>query len=373
MPGIPWITHVTTADLDGDGRLDVLAAEGRLNQILWLRQRTDGTFDEDVLAADVRGPARIEPVDFNDDGRVDLLVACLGVVMPNNERIGAVLLLENLGQGQFRRHVLLENVMRVADVRAGDFNGNGRLDLVVAHFGYHEGEIRWMENLGDGTFRSHLLLELPGTIHTAVVDIDLNGTLDIVALVSQNAEEIYLFQNDGRGQFTPRVLWGSTNPDFGSSGIAVADITGNGYPDIAYTNGDGFDYATPGTRPWHGVQWLENLDGKRFVYHRLGDLPGAYSPVIADLNGDCRPDILAVSCDSDALTPDGITMTCFENIGGGKFLRRDLARRPTQMVVAHAADLNGNGQLELITGGLALFGVNERIQRITLWTRRERP
>ena len=73
------------------------------------------------------------------------------------------------------------------------------------------------------------------------------------------------------------VFFGSTNEDFGSSGISLCDLNRDGPPDILLTNGDGFDYAEPGARPWHGVQWLENRGGGKFRQQRIGDLLGAYS------------------------------------------------------------------------------------------------
>ena len=72
----------------------------------------------------------------------------MGVVPPDNEKIGSVVVLENDGHNHFTNRVLLENVARVTYVKAAPLTHSGRLDLVVGQFGYMEGEIRWMENLG---------------------------------------------------------------------------------------------------------------------------------------------------------------------------------------------------------------------------------
>ena len=86
-------------------------------------------------------------------------------------------------------------------------------------------------------------------MNVCVADMNGDRSPDIVAVVSQQTEEVHLFANDGRGGFTKKVIFGSTNEDFGSSGISLADLNRDGRPDVLYSNGDGFDYAAPGSRP----------------------------------------------------------------------------------------------------------------------------
>jgi len=226
----PWISHVTIADLDQDGLPDILATDDRLNAIVWLRQVRPGHFEESVLCGDLPGVVHVEAVDFNHTGHQDLLVACMGEVFPNNDKIGSVIILENDGHQHFTRHVLLDHVARVTDVQAANLAGHqdGKLDLAVGQFGYNQGEIRWMKNLGDWKFESHILLSLSGTINVCCADLCGHGYTDIVAVVSQEWEEVVLFKNDGSGNFTNIVLFGSTNEDYGSSGISLCDLNGDG-------------------------------------------------------------------------------------------------------------------------------------------------
>src|SRR5688572_20583766 len=156
----PWIAHVVSVDLDRDGRLDILACEAQENQILWLRQTAPGQFEETVVATDLRAPVRVEPVDLDKDGDVDLLVASMRFVFPNSDRIGTVFLLENDGRQKFTPRPLLEHTDRVTDVRAADLNGDGHLDLALAQFGYDQGSVAWLERTAPGQFRRHVLLEL---------------------------------------------------------------------------------------------------------------------------------------------------------------------------------------------------------------------
>jgi hypothetical protein len=369
--GQPWITDLLIVDLDGSGLKGVLVADGRLNKVTWIRQVRLGVFEEQDIGQPIAGPAHLEVADLNDTGHLDVLVASMGVIPPDNEKVGSVVVLENDGTNHFKNRVLLDHAARVTYVAAAHLTKSGRLDLVVGQFGYLEGEVQWMENLGDWKFKSHPLLDLPGTIHAPVADLLGDGKPDIVALVSHNSEEIHAFWGDGDGHFRDQVLYGSTNMDFGLSGLCIADVNGDGRPDIVYTNGDGFDYATPGSRPWHGVQWLENLGSGKFAFHRLGDFPGAYSPVVADLTGSGFKDIVACCGFNDWKDPDAVSLMCFENDGAGHFTPRILAHEPTHLIVVKAADMFNDGRTELVTGAFMFYPPYDRVSRVTLWEPRK--
>jgi len=363
----PWITNLTIVDLDADGLKDVVACDAKLNQICWIRQNPPGQYREFRIGAEVRGPAHVSPCDIDLDGDMDLLIAKMGMIFPNNDRIGAVVVLENDGAGRFTNRTLADKIARVTDVRCGDLDGDGDLDLAVGQFGYDDGEIRWMENKGDWRFDSHILLKLSGTIHTPIKDMDADGDLDVVALISQEWEEIYVFENDGKGAFKTRLVYGSTNEDFGSSGISLVDLDLDGDPDILYTNGDAFDYIPPGPRPWHGVQWLENKGGLQFTYHRVGNLPGAYSANAVDVDQDGDLDIVAVSCFNDWGKPDASSMVWFENDGNMGFVYHGLVSDPTHLLVLDSADMDGDGWVDFVTGGFYAYPPYDRMSRVVLW------
>jgi hypothetical protein len=369
VQGRPTITHLIITDLDLDGLPDVVACDGESNSVRWLRQSPRGVFNETQVGDTVAGPAHVSVADINADGKPDLLVASMGLIAPNNDKIGSVVVLENLGDGRFRNHILAEAVSRVTDVRGADLNGDGKLDLVVGQFGYNEGEIRWMENLGDWRFQSHLLLDQPGTIHTPVADYDGDGHLDFAALVTQDAEAVHLFGGDGRGGFRDTVLWQSDNPSFGSSGLEVCDLNRDGRPDLIYTNGDGFD-GLVSLPPWHGLQWLENRPDHGFTYHRISDFPGCYSPVAADLDGDGNPDIVAVSAFNNWHDPGAVSLMAWLNDGAQTFTAVPLATAPTHLLALAVGDLDGDGIPELVTGGFHIYPPWTQMSRITLWTRK---
>lgn len=371
--GRPLVTNVQIVDLDQDGLPDVLYCEGQKNSVRWIRQSPRGTFVEHVIASNIAGPAHVAAADVNGSGRLDVLVACMGQIMPNNDRIGSVLVLENLDNRTFRPRILLENTARVTDVRAANLAGHkdGRLDLVVGQFGYAQGEVRWMENRGAWQFESHVVNRQSGTVHTPVADFDGDGRPDFAALISQEWEEVHLFRSSRQGgEFQDALVWGSTNEDYGSSGLAVADVNRDGRPDLIYTNGDGFDYAVRGYRPWHGIQWLENTGQGNFRFHRVGNFPGAYAPCAADLNGDGHMDLIAVSGFADWDDPHTASLMAWINDGRQGFTPVPLARSPIKLVTAATGDLDGDGVPEIVTGAFHVFPPFEKLSNITLWRRK---
>ncbi len=368
----PMIANVAIVDLDRDGLADIVTADAGTNRITWVRQTRAGSFAEQTLA-EVPGPAHVQPVDLDADGDLDLAVASLGVLFPNNARIGAIVLLENDGRQRFTSHVVADKLARVADVRAGDLDGDGDLDLSAALFGYDQGETRWFENQGGWRFESHLLQELSGPINADIADLDGDRDLDIITLVSQEWEEIYVHVNDGRGTFTPTRIFGASNEDFGSSWISLADLDADGDADVVYSNGDAFDYATTAGRSWNGLQWLENTGATTFTYHRIGDIPGASSPQAADLDGDGDLDIAVVSAYNNWADPAAQSLVWLENDGRATFTLHDLVNTPTHLLTLAIGDLNGDGRPDLVTGGMHMSWPYDRLSRLTTWTNEWRP
>ena len=361
----PLISHVQIVDLDGDGLVDILACDAARNLVSWIRQFPAGQYTEQPVTSDILAPAHVEPIDFDGDGDLDLLVASLGELFPSNLRIGSVVILEDLGNQRFVSRVVAEGLPRVADVRAGDLDNDGDLDLSVAGFGYDQGETLWLENLGDWKFDSHILQRFSGTVNAIVVDINDDAALDIVTLVSQEWEEIWAFSGE---ELISELLWGTTNPDFGSSWITVVDFDQDGDPDILLSNGDAFDYAPANSRPWHGVHWLENHGDFKFEPHRIADLSGASSPQAADLDGDGDLDAVVVSAYNRWDDEQSQSLVWLENNGRMQFTLHRIARSPTHLITVAVGDLDGNGTPEVVTGGMHITGPFDRLSRVTLWS-----
>jgi hypothetical protein len=200
-----------------------------------------------------------------------------------------------------------------------------------------------------------------------IVDIEKDGDLDIVSLVSQEWEETYLYINNGKGNFQPRLLFGSSNEDFGSSGINMSDFDQDGDQDILYTNGDAFDYIPPQGRPWHGIQWLENKGNLSFEYHRICNFIGAYNARSLDIDGDGDLDLFAVSAFNLWEKPEAQSFIWVENTGGMHFIEHNIANNPTHLITMELGDFNNNGLMDMVTGGMHAYPPYDRMSRILLW------
>jgi hypothetical protein len=363
----PRIGSHQIIDLDKDGLPDVLVADMLAGRIGWIRQFPAGVYTETWISPALPAPAHVSAVDIDKDGDLDVLVACMGQLFPSNDKLGSVVILENDGRQSFTPRTVIDHIARVTDVRAADFNRDGRLDLLVGQFGYDDGETRWMENLGNWQFRSHILQSLSGVVHTIPMDIDNDGDLDFVSLVSQEWEEIYVFENDGRGNFKSHLVWGSTNEDYGSSGIRLVDLNHDGLVDILYTNGDAFDYLPPRPRPWHSVQWLENKGNFKFEHHPIGLFSGASAAVAANLDGDGDLDVAAVSCYNLWEKPESQSIIWYENDGKMNFTQHDISHSPTHLINLEAADMNGDGKPDLVSARMDVYQPLTNDGRVVLW------
>jgi hypothetical protein len=363
----PQISNIIAEDLDRDGLTDVVACDARNNLVSWIRQNPAGEFTEKVLVSGLVAPAHVQAIDFDKDGDTDLIIAVLGMLFPNNDKIGSVVILENDGKCNFTKHIAIEKTARVSDARAGDLDNDGDMDLAVAQFGYDDGLTQWLENLGNWQFKSHPLQSLSGPINVEIADIDMDGDPDITSIASQEWEEIWCFVNEGGGKFRPKLIWGSDNEDYGSSGISLFDLDNDKDQDIIYTNGDAFDYIPPTPRPWHGVSWLENKGNLNFEFHRICNFNGAYNARPSDIDGDGDQDLFVVSGFNMWDKPESQSFIWLENTGNMQFILHNISSSPTHLLTLESGDFNKDGLTDFVSGGMHAYPPYDRMGRITLW------
>ncbi|MGD9853719.1 MAG: FG-GAP repeat domain-containing protein [Planctomycetaceae bacterium] len=367
----PRVTNVQIVDFDLDGLADVIACDALQNAILWYRQSSPGQWEERVIAEDLLAPAHATVVDLDADGDLDVLASVLGNLFPDDNHVGRVVWIEQAGD-EFLRHVLLDDVRRVADVQAGDLDGDGDLDLAVAVFGYARGRILWLENVGEGRFLDHELHFAPGAIHVPLADYDGDGDLDIATMFSQNEEEVWGFENLGGGEFRPRLLYFTVNYDIGGAGLVQSDLDGDGDADLLWPVGDNLEYQYTYPQPYHGCVWLENTGNWEFVPRRIAHFGGCYAAAAADLDADGDRDVVLVSLFNDWQKPGQPSIVWLENDGRQNFTTWQIDDDPTHLVTVACGDLNGDGRDDIVAGVLHVTRWNGDAPRLAMWLSGER-
>jgi len=140
----------------------------------------------------------------------------IGSVTPSDEPGGKIVEFEGTGAGFQRIAELADQLTRPTDAVFADLNKDGKEDFVVCGFGNYLGRFSWYENLGGGRYQEHVLFERPGAVKAYVSDLNRDGLPDIIVLMAQGREGIYLFTNRGAGQFSMRPIV-EFHPAFGSS------------------------------------------------------------------------------------------------------------------------------------------------------------
>lgn len=373
---LPEIAHMRWASLDTNSVPRLLVCDMRFGYVAAVDLRSPSPQPE-VLAR-LGNPCHAEPCDLDADGLIDLVVADLGSFRPSDHDRGKVIWLRRLSSaGPLEEIVVASGLGRVADVRPADFDADGDLDLIVAEFGhYRTGKILLLRNVAPRGERPRFETETvdprPGTIHVPVHDFNNDGYPDFVALVSQEWEHVEAFINRKDGRFQLQNLWAGPDLTFGVSGIELVDLDQDGDMDVLCTNGDAWDNWY--LEPTHGIQWLENLGGLKFAYHRLTDMLGAYRALAGDLDLDGDLDIVAVAWfpspvkPPNVVTPPPVSILCLEQKEPGRFVRHTLETGSPYYATMEMADFDNDGDLDFAVGPGPLSA--NRLQQshwLTVW------
>jgi hypothetical protein len=355
---VPIIASTRFLDLDGDGRLEIVACDmGHGIVFTGDPASRPGELRE---IAKVPNPVHAAAADLDRDGLVDLLIADIGFFLPEDHEKGSVVWLRRRSDGTFEKRVLAEKLPRVTDVEAADFDGDGDLDLVVGAFGlYTRGGILLLENRTtdwkEPRFVPTTLDERTGAIQVPIADLDGDGRPDFVALLAQQHETVVAFLNRGPGQFEKKTVFAARTPAWGSTGIDLVDFDADGDLDVLMTNGATLDDAT--VKPWHGVRWLENRGGFPFEPHDLGALPGAHRARAADLDGDGDLDVAVAAFlpDPDRTRGSLASLGWLERQAPGVFVRHTLQSGQLSHTTLDVGDVDGDGDGDLVTGNFVGF------------------
>ena len=298
VPPMPVL--VLAGDLTGDSKNDAIfgistqnAGAGDLAVFLGNGNDTFGaekdTFVSSSIGAMVTG-------DFNNDHKLDVIAG--GIASTDdlgNPSSGKVFFLAGEGNGSFGSPASIASPINPVSLAAADFNGDKNLDLVIADGGAPyvttpiAGSLKVYLGEGNGSFPTPATLAAPVFLQAvAIADVNKDGNLDIVALSAPNfptgnqlyVSTVYVFLGDGHGNFSSPI---PTTLDEYAVGLAVADLNGDGFPDLAIASCCGFA---------NSEVWSGNGDG---TFNGPSDLPIALSsgfPALVDLTGDGKFDLL---------------------------------------------------------------------------------
>jgi|CXWL01.1.fsa_nt_gi hypothetical protein len=262
---------VTIADLNRDGRPDVVVSAAESNSVSVLLGHGDGSFQTKVDYPTGLHPKAVSTGDLNDDGALDLVVA--------NQWSKTITVLLGTGLGTFRPLVNYPTAaLGTHGIDLGDLNGDGKLDVVATGSGANLLTVRFGH--GDGTFGRETVYAAGITPFSVIIkDFNHDGHND-VATANTGSRTIGIFLNDGTGNLANQV----TYPTGGAGGqprsVRAADLDGDGDIDLAAALGSSMVSVL-----------LGNGNGTFQAARRYPTGNKPFALTISDINGDGKLDI----------------------------------------------------------------------------------
>jgi len=325
---------VYSADLDGDGRMDVLSALQGENKIVWY-QNTDGVGNfsyQRIITANLESTTTAIVADIDGDDDMDIL----GVSGPQDK----VVWFENLdGLGTFSPvKIITTQAERAIGLYVADLDNDGDMDVLSAS--YFDNKIAWYENTdGLGTFGPQRILtnSALSTRDVYAADLDGDGDMDVIAASTADDRVIWFENLDGLGTFGPEKI--INNDANGVVAVRAADLDGDGDNDvIAAIFGDG------------KISWYENMDGLgSFSTEKVVSnlTPTVRLVQIADIDKDGDLDIAAAIAGTN-------TIVWYENTDGlGTFgSQKIISEDASGLVWIFLEDLDGDTDLDVISASI---------------------
>jgi len=224
--------EVKVADFDGDGDLDVLATNRGNNTLSWFKNLNgQGDFSEElIINNNAISVYAVETADIDGDGDIDVLA--------NSSSLGYPAWYENLdGQGTFGTEQIIDYI-GTFNVKAADIDGDGDIDLFTKTLDDTIVTMYWYENtdgLGDFVQRQSITNDHQPRDYYPT-DIDNDGDVDLLVVYVGDGGVTWFENTDGLGLFSDKKVIDST---VGGSSIVAGKIDQDDYFDAVVSTSDG--------------------------------------------------------------------------------------------------------------------------------------
>jgi hypothetical protein len=276
-----------------------------------------------------------------------LMVLSMGVLHPSDEKIGKLTMVNAVTK---QSSVIIDTMQRPVHMSLGDLNNDKLDDLVLSEFGNNSGQLVWYERESNFKYKRHVLRPLPGATRTELHDFNKDGKLDIVALMAQADEGMFIYFNNGNGSFTEKRIL-QFSPAYGSNYFELADFNADGHLDILATNGDNGDYFPPILKPYHGVRIYMNDGKNNFREAAFFPVNGVCKAMARDFDGDGDLDIASISYFPDYDKRPEESFIYFQNGGNLSFKPYSFPQVTSgRWLTMEAVDIDADNDIDIVLG-----------------------
>jgi hypothetical protein len=235
-----------------------------------------------------------------------------------------------------------------------DLNNDGIPEIVVCNFGNKTGSLSLFKKDRAGKYTEQVLIPLAGAIKCYVKDMDGDGRKDIVAMFSQGDESVWIFYQKDKLKFkAKRVL--RFPPNYGTTDMVLVDYNHDGLTDIVTVHGDNADYSNI-LKAYHGIRLNINQGNDVFKEKFFYPVYGVTRVLAEDFDKDGDIDFAATAFFPEFGKLIDESFVYLENIDKDKFGFKSYTLKsevPIKTLALEAADIDGDGDLDIITGNFA--------------------
>ena len=281
---------------------------------------------------------------YSDDSA--FMALAMGVLYPSDSKSGSLVMVSGKS---WKTTTLMENLQRPVHANYADLNGDSLQDMVICEFGNNVGQLSWFEQTAPRKFTKHVLRALPGSVKTEIFDFNKDGLPDIMALMAQGDEGIFIYYNTGNGRFREeRVL--RFLPTYGSNYFELTDVNRDGFQDILASNGDNGDYP-PILKAYHGIRIYLNNGQNQFSEKLFLPVHGVGKVIARDFDSDGDVDLTSISYFPDYNKTPEESFIYWKNEGGLEFTPFSFPESTAgRWLTMDANDLDGDGDVDIVLG-----------------------